>query len=91
MQNIKEIQSILPKLDFNVDIPMPDGVKVPLQSKFLSRWKFRDLVIIDGDGSLIANVTGFCFEEGRETVRLSWFTDGNAKEAWFDTWRLKEV
>lgn len=81
------VSTILGQYDIN--IPMPEGAKIPPQSKFLSVWKLGDKVIIDDDKSIKTTVTGFLFEKDKEQVRVEWFSNGDAKSLWVDTWRVK--
>ena len=47
---------------------------------------------IDDDKDLKGVVTGFCWRsEDRPTVMVSWMHSGDAKEEWFQPWRLTHV
>jgi hypothetical protein len=74
-----------------INIPMPP-VKPPPRAIFRSAFALGDRVHIDDDRDLIARVTGFLWghEEGAQ-LRLSWMSNGDAKEAWFPVWRVTAV
>jgi hypothetical protein len=56
--------------------------------RFESAFDFRDRVTIDGDGSLIATVTGFFFREGMLLVECCWLANGDSRQANIEEWRL---
>lgn len=54
-----------------------------------SRFALRDTVIIDGDESLRAVVTGFMKQAECETdVEVKWIHAGAPHVAWVEEWRL---
>ena len=61
------------------------------RSTFTSPWQFRDKVHIDEDKSITGIIKAFSFTEGSYTICVSWFSNGDAKEFWFDEWRLSHV
>lgn len=64
-------------------LPNPKFVELP--------FGFGDKVYIDGDKSIIAVVTAFNFRTERCEVECAWFSNGDAKSAWFSSWRLSAV
>lgn len=56
------------------------------------KWKFRERVWLDGDGSIEGTILGLLFREGcHPQVEVSWIHNGDVKSAWFDEWRLRPV
>ncbi len=53
-----------------------------------SKFNFRNRVIIDGDASLVAVVTGFFFREGCLLIEVSWIDDGKSSYERIEDWRL---
>lgn len=51
-------------------------------------FEFGAKVQIDGDGSIVGAVTGFCFYPNRLQIEVAWFANGDAKSAWFDIFRV---
>ena len=62
-----------------------------MSARFTSRFEFGDRVHIDGDDSIVARVIGFSFVSNGNQVQVSWFHNGDVKEAWFAEWRLSKV
>lgn len=55
----------------------------------VSRFGYRDRVVIDGDNSLVGYVTGFMFREGGVVlVEVCWMANGDSKESRIEEWRL---
>jgi len=54
---------------------------------------FGDWVFIDGDPSIKGRVTALLFRpmEAMPTVEVSWMHNGQAANAWIESWRLKGV
>jgi hypothetical protein len=59
---------------------------------FSSEFSFRDRVIIDGDSSLVVVVTGVYVRDGGAVLtEVCWISNGDAKEARIEEWRLKKA
>jgi hypothetical protein len=73
----------------SLQIPMPDGVKPPPRSQFVTEFAFGDRVQIDGDNDLKGRVTGFWWTAPEiHTIEVTWLANGDVKTAWFSSWRL---
>lgn len=72
--------------------PGAPAVIHPRESHFVSDWRLSQRVHIDGDTSIIATVTGFCFRLSRQpTVEVSYFHNGDSKSAWVEETRLSSA
>lgn len=56
---------------------------------FETTFSLRDRVCVDGDPSLTGVITAVQFREIRAALYgVSYVLNGDAKEAWFEEWRL---
>jgi hypothetical protein len=52
-------------------------------------YEFGELVEVDGRKGLVGKVVGFCIYKGYAEVEVAWFSNGDAKSAWFHEWRVQ--
>ena len=59
--------------------------------KFETEFALLDRVIVDGDPSLVATITGFAFYDRPAEVQISYVHNGDIKSAWIIESRLSKV
>jgi hypothetical protein len=65
--------------------------ELPLMVIYKSEFALYDRVIIDGESSIVATVTGFAFYGSHADVQISYVHSGDIKTAWIVEKRLTRV
>jgi hypothetical protein len=51
-------------------------------------YEFGETVVVGGRGRLTGVVTGYCVRKEYVDIEVAWFSNGDAKSAWFPDWRV---
>jgi hypothetical protein len=62
-----------------------------VRSQLDTPFSFGARVLIDGDRSVVAVVTGFLWRSTICTIEVSWMNSGAVQTAWLEQWRLSEA
>lgn len=57
--------------------------------EYQSEFAIGDRVLIDRESAIVFVVTGVLFRKNRCQIEVSWFSNGDAKDAYFDEWRAQ--
>jgi hypothetical protein len=48
-------------------------------------------VMVGGQNGMVGVVTGYCVRKDNTDIEVSWFSNGDAKSAWFPDWRVERA
>jgi hypothetical protein len=54
-------------------------------------YEFGEAVVVGGSQGLTGVVIGYCIRKGYTDIEVAWFSNGDAKSAWFPEWRVEQA